>query len=282
MEIWQYDFMQRAFAAGMVTAIVCPLIGMFVVVRRQSLIGEGLGHIAFAGVTGGYLAGVYPAVAAAGLTVAGAIVIEIIRRRHSQYADMGLAVVFYAGLAIAIIFSTLVRIPGAGMLSFLFGSIMTVSQTDLLLIVATGLVILAVVYCFFDKLMLIAFDEDVALLAGINTVAVNMLFSIVTALVVVTGMTVIGILLVSASMIIPVAAAHVLKLGFRATMIAAVLISVFATFSGLVLSFYLDIAPGGTIVMTSVSMYTLMLIGQAVQSFLSKTRRRQLVLPAQK
>ena len=255
MDFLQYEFIQRAFLAGIMTAIVCPVIGSFVVVRRQSMIGDGLGHIAFAGVTGGYMIGIYPAAGAFILTMAGAVGIEFVRRRHAQFADMGLAIFFYSGIAMAIIFSTITRMPSAGLLSFLFGSIITVSMTDVLIIAGSGSLVLVIVYLLFDKLMLITLDEDIASVAGINTSVINMLFSMLTAAVVVVGMTVVGVLLVSALMIIPVATAHLLKLGFKATMGAAVTFSVLSVVIGLTSSFYLDIAPGGTIVMTAVLLY---------------------------
>lgn len=257
MEFFQYDFIQRALLAGLITGIVCPLIGSFVVVRRQSLIGDGLGHIAFAGVTGGYMIGLYPVVGALILTVAGAVGIELVRRRHVEFADMGLAIFFYAGAAMAIIFSTMTRMPSTGLLSFLFGSIITVSLMDVLTIAFAGTLVLIIVYFLFDKLMLMSLDEDIANVAGINTGMINMLFSILTALVVVVGMTIVGILLVSALMIVPVATAHLLRVGFKATMSWAVIFSMLAVLIGLVSSFYLDIAPGGTIVMTSIIFYIL-------------------------
>ena len=266
MEILQYDFMQRAFLAGIITAIVCPMIGSFVVVRRQSLIGDGLGHIAFAGVTGGYMLGIYPALGALILTMIGAVGIELVRRRHTEFADMGLAIFFYSGISMAIIFSTITRMPSAGLLSFLFGSIITVSVTDISIIAGCGVLVLAVVYFLFDKLMLIALDEDIANVAGINTSMINMVFSILTAVVVVVGMTVVGVLLVSALMIVPVATAHLLRRGFKATMGWAVAFSVLAVVIGLTSSFYLDIAPGGTIVMSAVLLYvSTVLIREMIQ-----------------
>lgn len=258
MEFFQYDFIQRALLAGLITGIVCPLIGSFVVVRRQSLIGDGLGHIAFAGVTGGYMVGLYPVVGALILTVAGAVGIELVRRKHTEFADMGLAIFFYAGAAMAIIFSTMTRMPSTGLLSFLFGSIITVSLTDVITIASAGTLVLAVVYFLFDKLMLMSLDEDIANVAGINTGMINMLFSILTAMVVVVGMTIVGILLVSALMIVPVATAHLLRVGFKATMGWAVVFSISSVLIGLTSSFYLDIAPGGTIVMTAILLYIIM------------------------
>ena len=260
MEFFQYDFIQRALLAGLITGIVCPLIGSFVVVRRQSLIGDGLGHIAFAGVTGGYMVGLYPVVGALILTVAGAIGIELVRRKHTEFADMGLAIFFYAGAAMAIIFSTMTRMPSTGLLSFLFGSIITVSLTDVITIAGAGTLVLVVVYFLFDKLMLMSLDEDIANVAGINTGMINMLFSILTAMVVVVGMTIVGILLVSALMIVPVATAHLLRVGFKATMGWAVFFSISSVLVGLTSSFYLDIAPGGTIVMTAILLYVIMMM----------------------
>lgn len=260
MEFLQYDFFQRALAAGLIAALVCPLIGIFVVVRRQSLIGDGLGHIAFAGVTGGYLVGWYPAVGALVLTIAGAIGIELMRRRHTQYTDMGLAIFFYAGIAMAIIFSTMTKMPSSGLLTFLFGSIITVTTTDVILIATSGTTVAVVIYFLFDKLMLIAIDEDVASVTGIRVSLINMVFSVITAVVVVVGMTVVGILLVSALMIVPVAAAYLLKLSFKGTLIAAIVISVVSVLMGLIISFFLDIAPGGTIVITAVGIYSAILV----------------------
>lgn len=255
VEFLQYDFFQRALCAGIITALVCPLIGIFVVVRRQSLIGDGLGHLAFAGVTGGYLIGWYPALGAFALTVTGAVGIEFVRQRHNQYTDMGLAIFFYAGIALAIIFSTMTRMPSSGLLSFLFGSIITVSTMDVTLIAICSTAVVVIVYFLFDRLMLIALDEDVASVSGINTSLINMVFSIVTAFVVVVGMTVVGILLVSALMIVPVAAAYQLRLGFRKTLWFATFFSVISVLIGLIMSFYLDIAPGGTIVITAIIVY---------------------------
>ncbi len=255
MDFLLYDFMQRALAAGLVTAVACPLIGMFVVVRRQALIGDGLGHIAFAGVMGGYLLGVYPTAAAAAVTMLGAGAIEFVRRRHAHHADTALAIMFYTGIALAVIFSSMARTPGTNMLGVLFGSILTVTSQDLALIAVCGVIVAAVVGLLFDRLVLLAFDEDVAHVAGVNTALYGVLLSILTALVVVVGMRVVGILLVSSLMVIPVAAAHLLRRGFRATLAWAVAFSVLAVLGGLTLSFYLDIAPGGTIVITAVAVY---------------------------
>lgn len=260
MDFLQYDFMQRAFMAGLITAVVCPLIGMFVVVRRQSLIGDGLGHIAFAGVTGGYLLGIYPPLAAAVLTVCGAVGIEWLRQKHREYGDMVLAIFFYAGIAMAIIFSSMTKMPSVGLLSFLFGSIITVTDKEIMLILAGTVVVAITLYLFFDRLMLMAMDEDIALISGVNIFAVNLAFAVVTALVVVVGMTVAGILLVSALMIVPVATAHLFKQGFKTTLLYSIGYSVVSVTVGLTAAYHLDIAPGGTIVMSAIICYMITLL----------------------
>jgi len=265
MEFLQYDFIQRAFFAGLITAVVCPLIGAFVVVRRQALIGDGLGHIAFAGIMGGHLLGVFPTATAAAVTMFGAAGIELARRRHSQHADTALAIFFYSGIALAVIFSSMARVPGTNLLGVLFGSILTVSVNDLGLILIAGLLVISLVYRYYTELVLIAFDEEVARVSGVNTNFLNLLFSLLTALVVVVGMQVVGILLVSALMVIPVASAHLLRRGFRATLAWAVVFSALAVTCGLALAFLLDIAPGGTIVITAVAGYILTLLGSRIQ-----------------
>ena len=280
MDFLQYDFMQRAFMAGLITAVVCPLIGMFVVVRRQSLIGDGLGHIAFAGVTGGYLLGVYPPFAAAVLTVCGAVGIEWLRQKHREYGDMVLALFFYAGIAMAIIFSSMTKMPSVGLLSFLFGSIITVTDKEIMLILAGTVIVAITLYLFFDRLMLMALDEDIALISGVNIFAVNLAFAVVTALVVVVGMTVAGILLVSALMIVPVATAHLFKLGFKATLLYSIGYSLFSVIIGLTAAYHLDIAPGGTIVMSAIFCYLItLLVTQLLYQKRSIIRRNEPVAP---
>ncbi|MBP2650697.1 MAG: ABC-type transporter, integral rane subunit [Firmicutes bacterium] len=274
MEVLQYDFMQRALIAGLITAIVCPLIGIFVVVRRQAMIGDGLGHIAFAGVMGGYVLGVYPTAVAALVTMLGAGAIEFVRHRHARHADTALAIFFYTGLALAVIFSSMARVPGNGIIGVLFGSILTVTSSDIWLIAGSAIIVLAVMHYYFGRLFLMSFDEDVARVAGINTALVGTIFSMMAALVVVVGMRVVGILLVSSLMIIPVAAAHLMRRGFKATLAWSVVFSIISVLGGLILSFQLDIAPGGTIVITAVAIYLILLsgLGNAISKLLKTAR----------
>ena len=259
MDIFYYGFMLRALAAGIIIAVICPILGSFIVVRRQSFIGDGLGHIAFAGVAGSYVFNIYPLEGALIFTILGALGIEGLRQRHSQYADMGLALIFYTGMALAIIFSTFIRIPSAGLLGFLFGSIVTVSKNDLLLIAFCSSIVAAIVARYFKQMLFIALDEESAYVAGINTKKINLIFSVLTALVVVTGISVVGVLLISGLLVIPVASAHHLHKSFKATLMWAVAFSLLAVVCGLLTAYYVDIAPGGTIVLISIIIYVLVL-----------------------
>lgn len=255
MEVFGYDFMQRALAAGVVTALLCPLIGFLVVVRRQALIGDGLGHLAFAGVTGGALLGVYPLAGALGLTALGALGIEWVRQRQRTNSDLALAIVFYAGMALAILFSTMNRMGNTSLLGVLFGSILTVTADDVWLVVACGAVVAAVMLRLAPQLLYMALDEEMAYVAGVPVRRLNILFSLFMAVVIVLGMRVVGILLVSALMVVPVAAALQLRQGYRRTLFWAELFALAAVVAGLWLSFQLDIAPGGTIVLCSIACY---------------------------
>lgn len=257
MDIFTYEFMQRAFMAGLIVALMCPLIGTFIVIKRQSLLSEGLGHVAFAGVTGASLLSIYPPLGAAILTVLTAIGIELVRRRQNQYTDMILALFFYTGLALAVIFATMTKMPSTGLLNFLFGSILTVTDTDIMTIAGVAVVVALTVYFMYSKLLFTAFDEQIAVTAGIAVGRINMLFAILTALVVVMGMTIVGILLIGALMIVPVAAAHLWRRGFGQTLIISEIYSLANVSLGLLGAFEYDLAPGGTIVLVAILGYAL-------------------------
>lgn len=257
MDIFTYEFMQRAFMAGLIVALMCPLIGTFIVIKRQSLLSEGLGHVAFAGVTGASLLSIYPPLGAAILTVLTAIGIELVRRRQNQYTDMILALFFYTGLALAVIFATMTKMPSTGLLNFLFGSILTVTDTDIMTIAGVAVVVALTVYFMYSKLLFNAFDEQIAVTAGIAVGRINMLFAILTALVVVMGMTIVGILLIGALMIVPVAAAHLWRRGFGQTLIISEIYSLASVSLGLLGAFEYDLAPGGTIVLVAILGYAL-------------------------
>ncbi len=251
MDIFEFAFMQRAFVAGIIVAIICPLIGIFLVVRRQSLIGDGLGHMAFAGACAGWLFSMQPVFSAAAFTVVSACIIEKMRSLRADFADMLLAIFFYCGMALAVVLASMQTGFGMVLSSFLFGSIVTVNNTDLLVAFVLGVVIVLFVFLNYQKLVYIAFDEQDARVCGLSVDRLNFLLAILTALTVALSMRIVGILLVSAMLVLPTACALVFERGFKQTLILALAFSLFSMICGLVASYYLNLAPGGVIVLLS-------------------------------
>lgn len=257
LEMLEMEFMQRAWLAGLIMAVICPLIGSFLVLRRQSLIGDGLGHIAFAGVAGGALWGYSPVLSAAAATIIGALAIERVRTRLSDAADMVLAIFFYSGMGLAVIFTGLNKEGGFNLGSILFGSLMTVSSKDLLIVTALGFCTVIFVMLFYRPLQYITFDEVSAKVAGLPVERLNLLLALLTALTVALSMRIVGLLLVSAMMVIPVACALQTARSFAETIVQSMLYGLLTVFLGLTVSYYANLAPGGTIVLTGTALFLL-------------------------
>jgi len=276
LDFLQLEFMQRALLAGLIVAAICPLIGTFLVLRRLSLIGDGLGHIAFAGVGFGLFAGFYPLVTALAFTVLGAMGIEWLRSRQRAYGDLVLAIFFYSGIAGGVVLSSMSDTPNATIMTYLFGSIVTIQTEDVLLIAGLGVAVLALVLLFFKELFAITYDESTARVSGIRVRALSMAVAIMSAVTVTVGMRVVGLLMVAALMIVPVAAALQLGRGFKTTMAWSVAFSIVSLSTGLTLSYYLDSPPGGIIVLSSVGVFLLALI---YKTLTSQQARRSAVWP---
>lgn len=259
VEILQYSFMQQALLAGIMAACMCPVIGIFLVVRHLTLIGDGLGHISFAGVAAGWLLGVYPVYTAALFAVCGGVGIELLRQKQRHHADTALALVFYTGIALAIVFTSMVRTASNNLLSYLFGSIVTVSFQDVVMIYLLGGVVLLIIAVFYKELVYVACDEEAARVNGLWVSFYNMLLVVLTAITVSVAMRVVGILLVSALMIVPVTASLQIARSFAGAMGWAVLFAEIAVVVGLGASYYLNLAPGGSIVITAVLIFLLVL-----------------------
>lgn len=260
MEIFTMDFMQRAWIAGLIMAVICPLIGSFLVLRHQSMIGDGLGHIAFAGVAGGVLMGFQPVISAAVVTVFGAVIIEKVRTKLQDFSDMILAIFFYAGMGMAVIFTSLNHTGGFSLSSFLFGSLMTISAEDLYIVAALGLFAIAFIVLMYRPLQYLAFDEVSAKVAGLPIGTLNMWLSVLTALTVALSMRIVGILLVSAMMVIPVACSLQIARSFSGTMIGGIFFAIFSVVAGMIISYYGNLAPGGTIVMVGTCCFIISLM----------------------
>ncbi|AQS58707.1 metal ABC transporter permease [Desulforamulus ferrireducens] len=270
MEIFQYDFMQRAFAAGLIVGLICPLVGLFVALRRMSMISDALSHVCLAGVAAGLLSGIHPILAAAAFALSGALCIEKLRAVFKAYSEISIAIILSTGIALGAILLDLGNGFNASFSSYLFGSIVAINQTDLLIIAVTGFFILALVLLLKKELFYISFDEEGAQLSGIPVKSITITFTALTALTIATAIRVVGILLVSSLIVLPVAAAMRLAKSFREAMLLSVFLGEAAVIIGLFASFYINLAPGGAIVMTSVLILLAILAWQQLQNTLPK------------
>jgi zinc transport system permease protein len=257
-------FMQRALVAGVIVAAIAPLLGLFLVLRRLSLIGDGLGHIAFAGVAAGFMTGIYPLVSALGFTVVGALGIEWLRSRQRAYGDLALALFFYTGIAGGVVLAVMSNTPNAALFGYLFGSIATVRIEDVWFIAGLGVGVAALVFLFYKELFALSFDEATARVSGIRVSMLNMMVAVLAAVTVSIGMRVVGLLMVAALMIVPVATALQLGRGFLATLLWSVAFSIVSLMAGLAVSYYRDLPPGGTIVLSAVALFVVVLAVRGV------------------
>lgn len=256
MSVLSYDFMQRALVAAALVGLVAPLIGVFLVQRRLALLGDGMGHVALAGVGIAFLLGTAPVPTALVAAAVGAVVIELIRSRSRTAGDLALALIFYGGIAGGVFFTSLAGGRSSTALNqYLFGSLSTVATSDIGWLVAVSLVVLAVMAVFGRELFVMALDPDVARTQGIRTVAMSMLLTVMAALTVVIGMRTVGLLLVSAIMIVPIAAAQQLTRSFRTTAVLGVVVGELSALLGLAVSFQLDVPPGPAIVFLALGLF---------------------------
>jgi zinc transport system permease protein len=251
MDIFQYEFMQRALAAGIVIGIICPLAGIFLVLRRLSLLGDALSHISLTGVAAGLVCSINATLSALVFALAGSLGIEYLRRHYTQYAELAIALAMSGGMGLAVVLISLGKGNTATVLSFLFGSIVAVTPVDLYIIFAVGLLVCVSVMLLYRPLFYISFDEEGALLAGIPINKVNIYFMLLTAVTIAVSMRIVGALLVSSLMTIPAAISLQLAHSFKAAVSISVAAGLISVIAGLILSFYLSLAPGGTIILFS-------------------------------
>lgn len=252
-----YDFMQRALAAGLCIGLIAPILGMFLTVRRQALIADTLAHASLAGVAVGLLFGVDPLLTAAGVSILAALLIERLRILGWFSGDSLLALILSGSLAFAVVGMSAAQKFNASVLQYLFGGITTVSVQDLWLIVGVTVTVFLLCVSLFKEFFLLSFDEDIARAQGMRTGFLNILMALMTAVTVAVGMRVVGVLLMGALMVIPVLAATRLQLNFRMTTVMAVAISLLSILTGLFLSYAYDVAAGGTIVLVAIAIFAL-------------------------
>lgn len=251
LDIFQYEFMQKAFLVGILLAVIIPLIGVIVVLKRLSMIGDALSHTSLAGVALGLVLGINPIVGAVLVCVAAAFSIEAIRRRLPKYAEISISIIMSVGIGLASVLSGFVE-DGAAFNSFLFGSIVAITDTEVVLVVIVTAIVVVTFLLLYKELMFITYDEQGAILAGIPVKKINFIITLLTAITVSVAARSVGALIVSSLMVIPVACAMQLANSYKKTVIFSVLFALLFTVVGLFLSYYFNLKPGGTIVLTGV------------------------------
>jgi zinc transport system permease protein len=257
MSILDADFMRLAFAAGAIVGLVAPAVGFFLVQRGMSLIGDGIGHAAFAGVALGYLLGVSPVATALGTSVAGAVTVEWLRARRRAAGDQALALLFYTGIAAGVVLVSAAGALNANLFAFLFGSILTVTRGDLLLVAILGTLALALIAALYRALVATALDEEGARVSGLPVGVLNVVLAAIAGVTIAVSMRIVGILLIAALMVLPALAAGRIAWSVRSTILLAMGIGLASVFAGLVVSYYADLAPGGTIVLAAAASFAL-------------------------
>ncbi|WP_089106733.1 metal ABC transporter permease [Streptomyces hyaluromycini] len=256
MDFLNYAFMQRALLAAVLVGITAPAVGIYLVQRRQALMGDGIGHVAMTGVGLGFLLSTSPVWMATAVSVLGAIVMELIRWYGRTRGDIALAMLFYGGMAGGVMLINLA--PGgsnANLMSYLFGSLSTVSESDVTAICLLAAFVLLVTLGLRRQLFAVSQDEEFARVTGLPVRALNLLTAITAAVTVTVAMRVVGLLLVSALMVVPVAAAQQLSRSFAATFAIAVAIGVTVTIGGTITSYYQYVPPGATIVLLTIAAF---------------------------
>ncbi len=260
IEMLSYEFMQRAFVAGIFIAILASLSGTFVVLRRYSLISETLAHSALVGVAVGLVAGYNPLWVAVAVAIASAWLIEYLRSSFELYSDAILAILLSGSLALAVIIVSLGGAFNNSLFSYLFGSILSVSDTDVITIVIFGSLSLLFLLLFSKELYFIAYDEEVAKTSGIKVKFLNFLLVTVVAIIIALSIRVVGSLLIGALMVIPTVAALQYRVGFKNTMLISLFFALFSVIFGMSLSYYFSLPSGATIVLSVIVVFIISLI----------------------
>ena len=260
MEILTSEFFQRALAGGLLIGVTAPLMGLFLVLRRLSMIGDTLSHVSIAGVALGFLIGVYPIVMGLIFAIAASFAIEKLRKAYKTYAELSIAIIMSGGVALASLLFTIGKGFTMNVNSYFFGSIYTLDNTDLYVIAGVTVVVLAAIWTQVKELFLLTFDEDAAAVSGLPVRFYNILISVLTALVISVSIKIVGALLVSALLTIPAACSLIVARSFRQSVITVVIIGELAIIAGLLIAGIWNLAAGGTIVLLLIAILLMLLI----------------------
>lgn len=271
-EMLALEFMRNALIGAVLVGFAAPLVGIFLVQRRMSLIGDGMGHVALAGVAVGVLTGTQPVLTALLAAVLAAVAIELLRERGGTSGDIALAVMFYGGIALGVVLlSQATSATSSNLTGFLFGAILTTTPADLIAFAVLGAIVVGTVTVLRGRLFAVAVDEEYSRATGLRVTALNLVLAVLTAVTVVVSMRIVGLLLISALMILPNATAQRIGTSFASTMRWAAVIGVVGAVAGVVTSYYAGTPSGGTIVLILIAIF-LVTAGTAALSARLATR----------
>lgn len=266
LDLFNYSFIVRGLEAGLLIGAIAPLIGIFLVLRRYSLIADTLSHVSLAGVAIGLLAHINPLLTAIGASALSSLAIERLRNSKKIYGESALSIFLSGSLALAIVLIGLAHGFTVDLFSYLFGSIVTVTQTDVFIILSLGLVIAVTILAFFKELVYVSFDEEAARVSGIPVKLLNSLFILLAAITIAVSIPIIGILLISALLVLPIITALQLKKSFVSTLLYAEIISLSSVITGIITSFYLNVSSGGLIVLIMLMIFAITLFIKSISN----------------
>ncbi|MEU7995318.1 metal ABC transporter permease [Micromonospora sp. NPDC049060] len=272
MELFQYPYMQRALIGALIIGLAAPALGIYLVQRKLALIGDGVGHVALTGVGAGLLLNRSPVLVAVAVATAGAITIELVRARGRTSGDLALALLFYGGIAGGVTLVGLSDSTSANLNAYLFGSLTTISPQDLTTIAVLGVAIGVTMLALRPALFAVCHDEEYARVSGLPVRTLNLLLAVATAVTVTIAMRAVGVLLISALMVVPVATAQQVTRGFRSTMAAAMALGLFAAGSGVWVAANADTAPGASVVLMAIASFGVVAVLGAAWRMLRRRR----------
>ncbi|WP_408006794.1 metal ABC transporter permease [Pseudalkalibacillus sp. A8] len=264
----QYDFIRNAAFVGLMIGFLAPLLGVFIVVRRQALIADALSHITLAGIAASLLLSkqvtalklLNPVYLGMVFSVAGSILIERLRKEYKHYQELAIPIILSVGIGLSVVFISLANGFNTDLFNYLFGSIIAVGASDVWMVFSILILVVIAVVLFYKELFLLSFDEDQAQVSGIRSRSIHFMFMVMVALVIAASMRIVGILLVSSLITLPVAASIRIAKGFKQTIIIAIILGETSVITGLVSAYYFDLAPGGTIVLLAALILVLVII----------------------
>lgn len=264
-EMLSYVFMQKAFIAGILIATACALLGTFLILRRFSLIGDGIAHISFGGVAAGILFNITPFIGALIFGLIGSLGILKLKENSKMHSDTAIGLISHASLGLGIFIASIASGFNVDLLSYLFGNILAIKDTELMLSIILTLVVIIFIIIFNKDLFYIAFDEESAKVSGIKVNPLNTALILLTSITIVSAMSIVGLMLASSLLIFPAASALQLKKSFKSTLIIAVLISITSVIIGISAAYYFDFATAGTIVLVNTTIFLIILIKNKIK-----------------